>query len=372
MEKKLGDLLSKTANHYKELILKNNPKFNFKKPVVLFGAAKLSPYFIKYFESKRTKILSLTDNDKSKIGKKLLGLTIISKKNLLKKFGKNIQIVVASVHYDEIIKELKKMGFNNVFNPMFFFTLDHKDFNLLTWRNNIDLIFKNKKKIKSAFALFKDEKSKKIYIEILRFRLAFDQSIFSKIKDDKTEYFDEKIIKLSPKEIFLDGGAYDGDTVKMFIEKSKNIFNKIYAFEPDDSNYIQLSKYINKLSDKRIISYKIGLGEKKEKLYFTNEGNLQSKITSKSKTLIKILPIDFLKDIIFTYIKLDIEGFEKQALLGAKKMISKFKPKLAVCLYHNIEDLWDVPCLINTINKNYKFYIRHYTNFLFDTICYAV
>jgi len=371
MEKELDNLLSKPASYYKNLILKNNKKFYFNKPVVLFGAAKLSPHFIKYFVNKGTQILSLSDNDKNKIGKKLFRLMIINKKDALKKFGKNIQVVVTSVHYEEIIQKLKKIGFCNVFNPMYFFTLDSKFFNLLTWKNNINSIFKNKKKIKLVFSFFKDEESKKVYINIIRFRLTFDISVFNKIKDNNSEYFDKKIIKLSPKEVFLDGGAYDGDTIKMFIKKSKNIFNKIYAFEPDDKNFIQLNKYINKLSDERIISYKIGLGKIKEKLHFTNEGNLQSKITNKSKILIKILPIDFLKDIIFTYIKLDIEGFEKQALIGAIKTINKYKPKLAICVYHNIEDLWEIPYLINKVNKNYKFYLRHYTNFLFDTICYA-
>jgi len=367
MEKKLDDLLLKSASFYKNLILKNNPKFDFIKSAVIFGTAKLSPHFIKYFKRKGTKILALVDNDKNKIGKKLSRLRILSKEVLFKEFGKNIQVVIASVHYGEISQELKKMGLNHVFDPMFFFTLDCKNFNLLTWKNNIDLIFKNKKKIKAVFALLNDDRSRKIFTEIIRFRLTFDQSIFNKIKDEVDEYFDKKIIKLSSNEIFLDGGAYDGDTIKTFIRESKNIFKNIYAFEPDDKSYIQLSKYLNKLADDRIINNKIGLGKDKKKLYFTNEGNLQSKITNKSKTLIKIIPIDSLK-----YIKLDIEGFEKQALMGAKKTIAQHKPKLAICLYHHIEDLWEIPYLIKKFNKNYKFYIRHYTNFLFDTICYAI
>lgn len=372
MEKELDNLLSKPASYYKNLIFKNNPKFDFKKPVILFGSAKLSLHFIKFFLDKKTLILSLSDNDKNKIGKKLLGFKIISKKDIEKKFGKNIQIVVTSVFYDEIIKELKNMGFSKVFNPMFFFTIYYKNFNLLVWRNDINLIFRNKKKIKLAFLSLKDKKSRKIYIEIIKFRLTFNKSIFNKIKGKNNEYFDRKIVKLSSKEVFLDGGGYDGDTIKVFIEKSKNIFSKIYSFEPDDKSYIQLKKYVNKLSDERIISYKIGLGKIKEKLYFTNEGNLGSRIISQGKKIIEILPIDFLKSDIFTYIKLDIEGFEKEALIGARKTINKYKPRLAICVYHSLEDLWEIPYLINKINKNYKFYLRHYTNFLFETVCYAV
>ena len=147
MEKELNKILSKQVLYYKNLIINNNPSFDFKKPIVLFGAAKLSSHFINFFSKKGTYIVALSDNDKSKIGKKLSGIKIIDKKEIKKKFGKDIQIIVCSVYFDEIIKNLKKLGFTKVFNPMFFFTLYHKYFDLLAWKNDLGLIFKNKKKI---------------------------------------------------------------------------------------------------------------------------------------------------------------------------------------------------------------------------------
>lgn len=372
MEKKLDDILLRSSNYYKNLILKKGPVFDFKKPVVIFGTAKLLPHFIRYFKIKKTKVLFLIDSDKSKIGLNIYGMDVISKEILLKKLGKDIQIVIASVHYEVIIKKLKKIGFSNLFNPMYFFTFDHNKFNLLTWINNVDLLFKNKKKVKSAFLSFSDEKSKKVFVDIIKFRLTFNQSLFENINNNKSEYFDKKIIRLLPNEVFLDGGAYDGDTIRIFINKSKNKFSKIFAYEPDEKSFTILKRYLKDLSDKRIFGYKIGLGQKNEKLRFTNEGNLQSKVSNKGKFEIKIIPIDSIKEGVFTYIKLDIEGFEKQALLGAKKTIYKYKPKLAICSYHHFEDLWEVPNLIHKINRNYKLFLRHYTNFLFDTICYAV
>ncbi len=372
MEKELDNLLSKPASYYKSLIVKNNPKFDFKKPVILFGAAKLAPYFIKFFLEKKTKILALADNDKKKIQKKLNGFDILSINNIENKFGKNIQIVATSIFYEEIINELRKKGFKKLFSPMIFFTLYNNNFDILTWKNNINLIFKNKKNILKVYSSLNDKISKKIFLNILKFRLAFNKNIISSIFENKNEYFDKKIIKLKYNEVFLDGGAYDGDTIKSFLIKSKNIFKNIYAFEPDATNYIFLQKYLNKFKDKRIKSFKIGLGKRNEKLFFTNEGNLQSKIISKGKILIKIIPIDDIRNVDFTYIKLDIEGFEKEALLGGKRTINKLKPKLAICSYHNIEDLWEVPLLIKKINNEYKLYLRHYSNFLFDTICYAI
>jgi len=372
MEKELNDLLSKPTSHYNNLLISNNPKFDFKKPVILFGAAIMSSHFIKFFKEAGTEILCLSDNDKNKLGKKVHGLKVLDKKYIKKEFGNKIQFVISSVHYEDIARDLKKMGFSNVFNPLFFFTIYHKKFDVLVWNNNINSILKNKKNIKQIFSYLEDKKSKKIFLAIIKFRLTLKTSNLKHIFDNQDQYFDKNIIKLSKNEIFLDGGAYDGDTIKMFIKKSKNSFGKVYAFEPDEKSFILLKEYISSLSDNRITGYKIGLGKINEKLYFTNEGNLQSKITDKGKILVKILPIDNYKNILFTYIKLDIEGFEKQALLGARNVIKKYKPKLAICSYHKIEDLWEVPLMIRKMNNKYKIHFRHYSNFLFETICYGI
>ncbi|MEK7523076.1 MAG: FkbM family methyltransferase, partial [Patescibacteria group bacterium] len=88
-------------------------------------------------------------------------------------------------------------------------------------------------------------------------------------------------------------------------------------------------------------------------------------------TQIKIVPIDKFINEHITYIKLDIEGFEKKALIGAKKTIKKYKPKLVICSYHNLNDIWELPMLIKKLRPDYKIFLRHYSDFLMDTICYA-
>lgn len=78
------------------------------------------------------------------------------------------------------------------------------------------------------------------------------------------------------------------------------------------------------------------------------------------------------KGIAPTYIKMDIEGAEAEALLGAKESIEKNKPKLAICLYHKPDDIFKLPLLVHKINPLYKMYIRHYSNYHTDTLLYAV
>jgi len=368
----LKKLLSKSSAYYKKIIIDKNQRFDFKKPVILFGAAKLSDVFIKFFKKKYTKILALSDNNKNLIGKKIDNIKIISKNEIKKLYGQNVQIVATSYFYEEILKDLKKIGFKRLFDPMYFSTLFSKDFDVLIWKNNIDLILRNKKAIYRVYDYLIDDESRKIFLNILKFRLTQDKKLFKKIRTSNSEYFDKKIIKLSKNEAFVDGGAYDGDTIKLIIKESKNKFKKIFAFEPDELNFKKITNYIHTLHDSRISVFKLGLGDKNNTLNFTNEGNLQSKVVKSSGVKICIVPIDKYINEEFSYIKLDIEGFEKKALIGSKNTIKKYKPKLVICAYHNLNDLWELPILIKSAHPGYKIYFRHYTDFLMDTICYAV
>ncbi len=69
---------------------------------------------------------------------------------------------------------------------------------------------------------------------------------------------------------------------------------------------------------------------------------------------------------------MDIEGFEKRALIGAKKIITEQEPALGISIYHKREDIWEIPKLILDLNSEYKFFLRHYSLGVIDTVLYAV
>jgi len=372
MEKELDNILSKPASYYKNLIIKNNPKFDFKKPVILFGAGNFGKELLSFFKTKGTKIIAFSDNNSNKIGNNYCGIKIIGKKELLTQYGRNIQIVASCAMYHEVIEDLISSGFINLWSPMYFSTIYPNDFNILVWKNDINLLINNKIKIHYTYKLLKDDKSKQTFVNVLKYRLFLDYKILKWIVDKSDQYFNTTIIKLTKKEIFLDGGAFDGDTIKVFIKKSHDHFSKIFAFEPDKVNFKKLSTYINQHPDVRVKLFNLGVGDKATTLSFSNDGNIQSRIVlNNDSNTIKIIPIDELEEP-FTYIKLDIEGYEKQALAGAKKTIKEHRPKLAACAYHYISDLWEIPLMIKKLNKHYKLYLRHHGQFLYDTVCYAI
>ena len=89
--------------------------------------------------------------------------------------------------------------------------------------------------------------------------------------------------------------------------------------------------------------------------------------------VVEVAPLDeLLADHPPTYIKMDVEGAERDALLGGAKTISKNAPVLAICLYHRPEDVWDLPLLIRSLRPDYRLYVRRHSDERWETVCYAV
>jgi hypothetical protein len=107
-------------------------------------------------------------------------------------------------------------------------------------------------------------------------------------------------------------------------------------------------------------------------LTFDASGTPGSCITANGNSTVKALRLD---DYVFefppTFIKLDIEGSEMNALVGAKNTILKHKPKLAVCVYHKPTDLWEIPLFLKKLVPEYTIHLRHHSDFLNETVCYA-
>lgn len=116
--------------------------------------------------------------------------------------------------------------------------------------------------------------------------------------------------------------------------------------------------------------YDCGLWDKKDIASFGGSGCPH--IDSGGEQTIKLESLDeFLQSNKVTFIKMDIEGAELKALIGAKKTIKKYKPKLAICIYHKPDDIWEIPLYIHDLVPEYKMYIRHYSAKGCSTILYA-
>ena len=73
-----------------------------------------------------------------------------------------------------------------------------------------------------------------------------------------------------------------------------------------------------------------------------------------------------------TFIKMDIEGAEIDALRGAAEIVRQDKPVLALCVYHLQSDIWKIPLLMRELFHDYRFYLRCYEGDGWQTVAYAV
>jgi len=180
--------------------------------------------------------------------------------------------------------------------------------------------------------------------------------------------------------IVIDAGACFGDSALLFAN-SVGKDGKVYSFEllSENKEIINRNLSLNHHLKDRVEIITNALWDKSgENLPFIDNGGASRIIESESAdkyTNIKTLRIDdFVNEKKLSkvdFIKMDIEGAELKALIGAENTLRKFKPKLAISIYHKISDFDDIPRYINELNLGYKFYLGHYTSHLEETVLYA-
>lgn len=226
---------------------------------------------------------------------------------------------------------------------------------------------RHEKQIRHARSLFDDEG-----------RLEFDRQLrlrsgdFSgQVIDHTLQYFPQGLMQLSQNEVFVDCGAYDGDTIAGFRKMTADHFNRIVAFEPDPGNFAALRCSVR--GDPRITLEPYATGARRETLRFANGGGVAAHISSTGTCEIEAVTLDeALYGISPTYMKFDIEGSEADALEGGRETIARHRPKMAVCLYHCPDHLWKIPLRLNELLPNSHFSMRTYAADGFECVCYCI
>ncbi len=190
---------------------------------------------------------------------------------------------------------------------------------------------------------------------------------------DPGQYFGPEFIKYEDKEVFIDAGSYDLGSAIHFRNYCKTV-KKVYAFEPDPQSYknclCNKDKY--HFTEAKIIPF--GTWSEKKTLRFKAEKATCSCVSENGENHIDVVTIDETIDENdrVTFIKMDVEGAELESLKGAKHIICRDKPKLAICIYHKPEDMTEIPLYIKSLVPEYKIYVRHHCNSDGETVLYAV
>jgi FkbM family methyltransferase len=194
------------------------------------------------------------------------------------------------------------------------------------------------------------------------------------------QYSYRDIVGVKTGDFVIDGGACYGDTALSFASKVGKA-GRIFSFEFIDENleifYRQME--LNPEHASKVKLYKNPLGDNSSEIlystysgagsYVSSEKTSASCIEHRSVSIDDIILADKIEKIDF--IKLDIEGSELKALHGAVNCIKKFRPQLAICVYHKYSDLWDIPRFIKNTIPEYRLYLDHHTIMPWETVLYA-
>lgn len=203
-----------------------------------------------------------------------------------------------------------------------------------------------------------DYRSKAILNNIIRFWFTFDHTKLMNMNETiYSDYYDCDIVRFRPNAVVADLGAFDGDSALDYVRVFKQ-FNKIYAYEITPSTFEFLTKKVSEYPN--IIPVQKGVSKTKGTMYVEGEDLYSAnKLSETGNVEVEVVTLDDDIQEPIDIIKMDIEGAEKDALLGAKRHIKEEKPQLLISAYHIIEDILDIPCMIHDIRDDYIFYLRY-------------
>lgn len=273
-------------------------------------------------------------------------------------------IIINSISQLAILQSMEDMHASNdcLIIPYYFYhgVIGHPYDNIYAKEH----ILEHKGEIKDLFYT-KDEHTRRYLDIIFELRERAEDDLYTKEfysgTGEKLDYFCDE--ELAPKEgvTFIDVGAFRGDSIEPVRKMYKNRLKKCIAFEPDQNSISGLKAYVNDNDLTELVDiYPYALGNENGIIQFKASGET-SLITENGDIQIEQRRFDELSDIELigdVMVKMDIEGAELNALKGMEKMIIKYQPYMAICLYHKEADLYDIPKYLHTLCPNYRFYFR--------------
>ncbi len=216
-----------------------------------------------------------------------------------------------------------------------------------------------------------DEDSRQTLYRLMLYRLSLDLRHLQMVArpwDD--QFYGNDFVALRPDEVLIEGGAYDGDSIRHFLARNGGRYGEIFAFEPDEENFGRLKSFTDSLPNVRAVCK--GLSDINGTLRFATGEGMASHLDAAGTVEVAVCRLDDEVDSAVTYLKLDIEGAEVSALAGARETIGRHKPKIAVAIYHRPDDILTIPGVLEALDRPQRLYLRHHSGFHYDTTLFAI
>lgn len=335
---------------------------------ILFGTEALGRKTLLRFRKAGIRISALSDNDKNKWGKAIDGIPVIPPHDIRK--HPNVPVIITSKYVKDIDKQLRDESVRHVVPHYILNVIFPRLFPDVFYSYAFKTILNGRAKAIRAYGMLSDRKSKNLFLALMDFMISLEAQKVPSIEGD--QYFPKELPLLDDFETYIDVGAFDGDTLKEFLHRQGRRFRKYIALEPDKASFSKLSGKIPGRYKKKISALCLAASSKNGFITFTCLGREDSFISTGGKDKVRTVTIDKLcHGEKVTSIKIDVEGHETDVLRGSAGILKRWKPKLAVCVYHLPKHLWEIPIQIARINPEYRrYYLRHHEPERYGTVLY--
>ncbi|MDB2513455.1 FkbM family methyltransferase [Alphaproteobacteria bacterium] len=269
-------------------------------------------------------------------------------------------------------QQATEFGFKKIFMPWDFIGYVEQEMGWRFWLKPKDFLLQYKQSLEHVLPLLSDGLSRDCLLNVFNYRSGQNLD-YSRFNHSVNHYFNELTLN-SKKQIFgyLDIGAYHGENL-LELEGLLPV-NMAMMFEPDTSNFAQLLSNKLDFRTKRVHLLPLGVSESNSLLSFNSAGSESSGLSAHGSDEVLCVRLD---DVVplsekIDLLKMDVEGAEIAVLKGAKNVITTHRPTLAISLYHNWNDLWEIPEYVSKAHPEYKLYVRQHMNNSFDLVLYAI
>lgn len=347
-------------------------------PVVIAGAGQLGRRVLTGLRRVGIDPLAFADNNESLWGSRVEGIQVSSVADAALRFGASAIFLVAtwrpvrSGGVADFERQLRGKGCRNVlpFSKIFWaFPEIFPEYYLWDHPLRIENAWPE---IERAYSSMSDERSRAVFAAQLALRASADFGALPAI-ESHAQYFPE-FLERDPDEHFVDCGAYDGDTIAEFLDWASGRFVRITAIEADPSCYRELLRFVASRPELtgKVVCRQSAVTSRSGSIRFDASGKTSAAISESGDTEIRAVKLDDILETAPTFIKMDIEGAELDALAGAAETIRRHAPVLAVCVYHAQDHLWRVPLAIHEMYPAARLFLRSYRLDGLETVCYAV
>jgi len=342
--------------------------------VVLVGAGPFGLHALSACRDAGLNPVAFADNDKRKTGIEISGLPVMTPAQAVEKFGQTVVYLISVYTSEAVWEQMRQLGVS----PISFVRLAWTFPDLLLPYLSIDHPAVNAEcadEIRKMAGLWADDLSRQEFLAQIQWRTTMSPEVLGGHAPAVETLFAPDLISLREDESFVDCGAYDGDTLRTYLGLSGGKFRSFAAFEPDSINFGKLESVVGNLpleQRERVHLFPNALGSAPGRIQFDATGTVCSSAGAGSVWVDLVTLDGTVSGLAPTFIKMDIEGAEPEAIRGAAAVIREHEPIMAICLYHAARHLWEIPLLIKEILPSYHLYLRRYSNDSWEQICYAI